>query len=158
VLPLKDKYHVIRGLLCLFRNYTDRDSSARQIASLTHSVQEKEFLLDNRARMAETLLNANPDLVLVIDRGWKLCAANTALQEYSGLTNEQLVGCRLQECFPNVTGTALEPAIEAAFRGETISLERIPCTLKDGECTVSLTPLSFEGLVYGILLSAQTLP
>jgi PAS domain S-box-containing protein len=154
-LPMADKFGVLHGVICTMQDITQQVLAEQRIRALEGALREKELLLSNRARMAETIIDASNDLIMVLDRSLRFCAANKSYQQYSGLRSEDLMGRVLNDVFPRVNGSELLGGIYKALQGEPVSLQRVPCSLRQGRCNISLTPLSFGELVYGVLVMTQ---
>ncbi|RYY92744.1 MAG: PAS domain-containing protein [Chitinophagaceae bacterium] len=152
---LRDPKGGIQGLLCRIEDRTEVDHIRRQVQDLQRSLQEKDFILGSRAQLAGTLLEATHGHTFVLDRALRFCAANRSYLEYTGRQIEDLMGRSLLECFPQAAATPLPEKIREAFGGRTLLLERVPCVLSDGNCNIQLTPLSYEGFVYGVLVVAE---
>ena len=145
----------IQGLLCRAEDRTEVSRLQRQVQELQRTLLEKEFLLGSRAQLAGTLIDATPGLTFVLDLALRFCAANRSYLAYTGRRSEDLMGRGLLECFPQAADTPLPEKIREALGGRSLLLEHVSCVLRDGECTIQLTPLSYEHFVYGVLVVAQ---
>ncbi|RYY41639.1 MAG: PAS domain-containing protein [Chitinophagaceae bacterium] len=153
--PLRERDGSIQSVLCRVQDRTDSERERRQLHDLQRMVQEKEMLLQSRAQLAGTLIDANPAVIFVLDRSLRFCAANKTYLQASGRPAAEVIGQEFPVLVPQVRGTALMDAIGRALHGEAQLLEHVPCILRDGDCSVQLTPLSYEGFVYGVLLTAE---
>lgn len=152
---LRDKEGVLHGLLCRITDCTEAEQTRRHLGDLQRALQEKDLLLRSRAQLAGTLLEATPGLTFVLDRALRFCAANRSYLAYTHSKEEDLLGRSLTDCFPDAANTVLPGKIREALEGKQLLLTNVPCVLHEGTCTLQLTPLSYEGFVYGVLVVAE---
>ncbi|RYY89008.1 MAG: PAS domain-containing protein [Chitinophagaceae bacterium] len=153
--PMRGRDGTIHGVLCRVQDRTDAERERRQVQDLQRMLHEKDVLLQSRAQLAGTLIDANPAVIFVLDRSLRFCAANRTYLEASRKTAAQLMGQYFPDLVPDLKHTVLLDAIGKSLQGESIFLEHVPCILPDGDCSVQLTPLSYEGFVYGVMLTAE---
>jgi PAS domain S-box-containing protein len=154
-LPMTDKFGALHGVICMLQDVTAQLRADNRIRELEKALQEKEFLLTNRARMAETIIDASNDMIIVLDRELRFCAANKTYQQFSGMSHEVLMGRPLTAIVPEVVGSEFIQKVGSAFQGNAEELKRAPCVLRDGYCDVFITPLTYGELVYGVLVVAH---
>ncbi|RYY99748.1 MAG: PAS domain-containing protein [Chitinophagaceae bacterium] len=155
--PMTDKFGSTHGALCILRDASGAGGHEERIAALEQAVLERDVLLGSRARLAEIIIDASKDLILVVDKSLRFSAVNKALQEYCGRTAAQLAGQSLLGCFPALAGSPLLDHIGAAFEGKAAALVAVPCILNDGYCDIQVTPLDYSGHIYGALVLAHSL-
>ncbi|GAA4341758.1 PAS domain-containing protein [Flaviaesturariibacter amylovorans] len=152
--PMTDKFGSTHGVLCVLRETARHEE---RITALEQALLERDLLLGSRARMAETIIDASSDLIMVVDKGLRYSAGNKALQEYCGRSASDLVGQGLLDCFPALAGTSQLEYIYAAFDGKRTELQNVPRILKEGHCDLSILPLDYGGHIYGVLVIAHSL-
>ncbi|TCJ13561.1 PAS domain-containing protein [Flaviaesturariibacter flavus] len=154
--PLTDKFGARHGALCLLRDVSRQHRAEQHANHLEGQLQQRDFLLSNRAHMAETIIDASKDLIVVLDRDLRFCAANKAYQEYCRLEHKALMGELITDVFPQAQGSSLLQAVRRALGGGGAeTLRDVPCLLKDGYCDIAVTPLQYASLVYGVLVNAS---
>ncbi|RYZ23014.1 MAG: PAS domain-containing protein [Chitinophagaceae bacterium] len=156
--PMTDKFGARLGALCLLRDITQLVRAEQRASRLEAAVQQKDFLLSNRAQMAETIIDASRDLILVLDRELRICAGNKALQQYSGLHTGDLVGHRLFDVFPQLAHMPFADELTKAFAGTATEIHGQPCLVQPGTCHISITPLMHGDVVYGVLVVTEVFP
>lgn len=154
-LPLTDKYKGTLGALCIIKDITHTVENEQKIKELNRALNEKQFLLNNRAKMAETIIDASNDLIIVLDKNFTYRAANKAFLKYCAKKQEDLIGKNLLHCFPQAKNSEILSKIKEAFNGISSTIFKMPCTLKEGFCNVFITPLSYQNTVYGVLIIAH---
>jgi PAS domain S-box-containing protein len=153
--PMTDKFGALHGVICMLQDVTQLARAEQRVRSLEEALQQKEFLLTNRARMAETIIDASNDLIFVLDRDLRFCAANKTYQQRTGMRAEVLMGRPLTAVIPEAEGSELIRRIGSAFQGNAEELKQVPCILRNGFCDVAITPLTYGELVYGVLVVAH---
>ena len=155
VLPLIDESRNIGGIICIIHDITLQVANESKINALYRDLFEKKLLLDNRAHLAETIINSSTDLIFVLDKNLRFCAANKVLANYCCKKQEELLGKTIFDCFPDVKDSELMEKVYAAFNGSASTIKRVPCLMDEGICNVSIVPLSYEKVIYGVLVVAQ---
>ncbi|GAB4093083.1 PAS domain-containing protein [Flaviaesturariibacter terrae] len=150
-----DRAADLHGALCLLQDRSEEERLRRQVRQQQRLLQQNGLLLRSRAQLAGSLIDASPGPTFVLDRAQRFCAANRQYLEYTGRSNDDLMGRTLLESFPEAAGTVFYEKMLDALAGAPQYLEQIPCVLNDGYCNIQLTPLSYEGFVYGVLIVAE---
>jgi PAS domain S-box-containing protein len=157
IMPLHDKQGELQGLLCIIRDVSGSVQQENRIAALNRLLLEKQLLLNNRAKMAETIIDASNDLIMILDKKLVLSAVNKALAKCCGKTAEDLKRKNLFECFPKLKDTEIHLKINAAFDGTPSWIRNTPDLVENCRFDIFITPFSFHELVYGVLIIAHRL-
>jgi PAS domain S-box-containing protein len=155
VFPLKDNFDRTIGVLNVIKDVLPGINNQDKIESLKKELSEKKLLLNNRAVMAETIIDASDDVILVLDKDLNCCAANKSFLKAPGKNREELLGRNISSCFPYMTESEILRKTHLALNGEQSTIKKTPCAFSEGVFDIIITPLSFHNIVYGILIIAS---
>lgn len=152
ILPWRDGEGHIVGALVIAQDHTSEILKAREIEVLNTQLTEQNRLLEERTRLAESIINASMDFISVLDKDQRFLAANKAYLQYIGKEASELIGRRLLDLYPQLEGTAQYLQIQAALAGEVRIIRDQAYTSRAGYCDIYLLPLTDESNeVYGLL-------
>ncbi|WP_207515786.1 PAS domain-containing protein [Longitalea luteola] len=157
IMPLHDTRDQLHGILCIIKDISNSVQQENRISELNRVLLEKQLLLNNRAKMAETIIDASNDLIMILDKKLVLAAVNKALSKCCGKTADELKGKNIFECFPNLKDSEVHLKINAAFDGTPSWIRSASDLVENCRFDIFITPFSFQEMVYGVLIIAHRL-
>ncbi len=150
--PLKGENGEVYAAMTIIRDITDLFES-------TEKVKQANTLLNERNLFVETLINASPDLIMVIDREMRFLtvnekAANIFKDFYAG----SVVGEKVAEVFPNVEKLSAFLNVNKVFESEKVFVHQEKSSHSEDWYEHSYVPLSnVAGEVYAIMVTSHNI-
>ena len=86
----------------------------------------------SESTLAEILVQTSVDGFLVIDREYRYLLWNRAMEQFSGLSAEEVLGKKMFDLFPFLREQGLDAPIDRALSGEVGTAEDVPFVTPDG--------------------------
>jgi hypothetical protein len=102
---------------------TDLDNSRRAVESASSDLSAANATLEARSSELETMLEAIPNGVAMLDPGRRIVVANRALAEMLDPSGETLIGSALEATFPAEAMETIKPLLQRSHRMGTASAE-----------------------------------
>lgn len=153
ILPWRNAEGQIVGVLVIAQDHTSEILKAREIEGLNTQLTEQNRLLQERTRLAESIINSSMDFITVLDKDLRFLAANKTYLHYIGKGATDLIGRRMLDLYPQLEATDQFQQIQAALAGEVRVLKDQAYSAKAGYCDIYLLPLKDDSdEVYGLLM------
>ncbi len=120
-IPYRDANGEVQGVVFVARDISGEKKAQLQLVQQAASLVEQTASLESQRAMLQTIIDAIPALVVLIDKDQRIITANQAtLDTMNGVSASDVEGHLLRDMIPDRADAVWEDAVEVLMSGEAI--------------------------------------